>query len=158
MWLLIALTGIVLISILWVVSTNAVKDPKKETVTDGRFIAPEPFRAWIMEYSAKYGVPLDVAIRLAYEESKWNETATGKNANGTYDHGLYQLNSRYYTIKLTKENVRTALQVLGKYIKESETLKEAIMKYNAGPNFFALHGYWPQKSIELARRVVEGAM
>ncbi len=128
------------------------------TITDGRFVAPVQYRTWVYRYCAEYGVPVDMAIRLAYEESRWDETAMGISSNGTTDHGLYQLNSRYHDPKTTEEGIRLGIEYLGKMIRESATMKEAVCKYNAGPNFYKVHGYWPKKTMALAKRVTEGGM
>ena len=128
------------------------------TISDSRFIASDKYRSWIMKYSAEYGVPLDIAIRLAYEESHWNETAMGRNRNRTYDNGLYQLNSRYHRIELPEANIRDGLAKLGLMIKKAPTMRLAVVYYNAGPEYYEKHGYWPKSSLALADRVIKGGI
>lgn len=125
---------------------------------DGRFVAPDKYAAWVYRYAAEYGVPVYIAIRLAYEESKWDENAVGHNSNGSTDYGLFQLNSRYHSVKPTEQNVKTAMEFLGQLIKESPTMRIALLKYNAGPHFYEKHGYWPKTSLAMADRIIEGGM
>jgi hypothetical protein len=101
-------------------------------VTDPRFIAPAKYRAWVMQYAAEFGVPLDIAIRVAYNESTWRAGCLTKDKNGTYDDGVYQLNSRYYRIQLVQSNIRLGLRHLGLDIRRTRTLREALYCYNCG--------------------------
>lgn len=106
--------------------------PPTRTLVDPRFIAPEEYRAMVMQGAAEFGIPLDIAIRLAFEESGWDETAMQRNRNGSFDHGLYQLNSRYHRVKLTPANIHEGLRYLRWCWDQTGTLKGAVMAYNAG--------------------------
>lgn len=125
-----------------------------EPVTDPRFIIPERFRGWVMQYAAEFGIPLDVATRLGYEESWWNPGAFNRNRNGTYDHGLYQLNSAYHRVQTVQSNIRKGLQFLRYCWDRAGTLRGAITLYNAGPNRL----YPPLKSIIFGQTVTRGQL
>lgn len=45
--------------------------------------------------AARAGVPRELVYAIAEKESAWNVNARGKNADGTTDLGLFQLNSRW---------------------------------------------------------------
>jgi soluble lytic murein transglycosylase-like protein len=47
----------------------------------------------ILEYADKNDIPPALAFALAYTESRYKTGATNRNANGTTDRGLFQLNS-----------------------------------------------------------------
>ena len=101
-------------------------------VSDPRFVAPVKYRAWIMKYAAQFGVPLDVAIRLGFEESGWNESAMSRNRNRTYDHGLYQLNSAYHRVMLTEANIRDGLAYWAQCWRATGSVRRATVAYMAG--------------------------
>lgn len=55
-------------------------------------------REYVIEQFQEAGLDSDIAQKLVFCESRWNVNAVNVNANGTKDHGLYQLNSKYYPI------------------------------------------------------------
>ena len=103
-------------------------------ITDPRFIAPPQYRAWVIQYAAEFGVPLDVAIRLAYEESRWRPTLISANRNGSWDHGLYQLNSRYHRVQTVEGNIRAGLEYWAWCWRQTGTIRGATIAYQTGVN------------------------
>ena len=136
-------------------STAAAPTVLPVAVTDSRFLPPAEFRAVVISAAAEFGVPLDIAGRLAYEESRWNPEAVGQNTNGTTDRGLYQLNSAYHDPKSVRENVRTGLRYLAQCWRTTGSWKRAVVAYNAGPSRVDNP---PERSVKLARRVTGGGM
>lgn len=101
-------------------------------VDDPRFIAPEEFRATVIHYAAEFGVPLDVAIRLPFEESRWDETAMHRNRDGSYDHGPMQLNSRYHYVMVTRANIRDGLKYWAYCWRKTGKIYDATLAYICG--------------------------
>lgn len=99
---------------------------------DPRFIAPEQFRAWIDKYAAEFGVPRDVAIRLPFEESGWIQYLTVRNRNGTYDHDMFQLNSRYHHVLTTEANIREGLKYWSWCWRKTGKIYDATLAYICG--------------------------
>lgn len=89
------------------------------------------------------GIPVNLFMSLAYTESRYCETAIGKNLNSageisSYDYGLFQLNSNTFK-EYTREylldpenNARLAAQHLLELYKRYGTWYEATLGYNAG--------------------------
>ena len=119
------------------------------------FIAPRAYSASVMHWASYYGVPLDIAVRLAYEESRWDENAMHRNRNGTYDHGLYQLNSRYYRVGGPGRDIRLGLGHLASMYRITGTWRKAVIAYNAGASRVLNP---PASSHRLADRVVGGGL
>jgi soluble lytic murein transglycosylase-like protein len=121
-----------------------------------RFLAPEAYKLWVMQYAAEYGIPLDIAIRLCYEESGWRPTLLSyKNRDGSRDTGLYQLNTRYFRVKTTEGNIQAGLKHLAWCYRVTGKWRMAVIAYNCGYNN-RLH---PSKTtIEYAERVVSGGL
>lgn len=132
---------------------RTVKPPVR--VDDPRFVCPEPYRAAVFRYCALYGVPLDIGIRLAFEESRWDENCKNHNTNGSDDDGLFQLNSYYHPKVGVEENIRRGLEYLAWCYKHTGTWRGAIKAFNAGLTGALTAG---AKTQALAARVVEGRM
>jgi soluble lytic murein transglycosylase-like protein len=151
--------GVLVLSLL-TVSTPAWSPPIEcapplVRVTDPRFVAPEPYRADVIRYAARYGIPLDIAVRLAYEESQWKPTLISRNRNRTYDHGLYQLNSAYHRVKLPWANIRDGLAYLAQCYRATGTWRKAVAAYQAGIDGARKS---PWKGAREAARVVLGGI
>ena len=99
-----------------------------------RFLAPDRYRAWVMESCAEFGVPLDVGIRLIYEESGWDEKAMHRNRDGSYDHNLTQLNSRWHRVMLTRAAIREGIRYWAQCWHRLGTIRAATIAYQTGPN------------------------
>ncbi len=129
--------------------------PAYNAPTNSKFIIPARYRAWVTQYAAEFGIPLDIAIRLAYEESRWDEKAMRSNTNGTFDHNLYQTNSKFFSVKLTQAHIREALRHFAWCWKVGGNLTNGVLIYNSG-----LSGsqYRFPKSLALAHRVVGGQL
>ena len=136
-------------------SPTVESTPPPIRVTNPRFIAPEPYRADVIRYSARYGIPLDIAVRLAYEESQWKPTLISRNRNRTWDHGLYQLNSAYHRVKLPWANIRDGLAYLAQCYRATGTWRKAVAAYQAGIDGARKS---PWKGAREAARVALGGM
>lgn len=121
----------------------------------GRFLIPEKYVSVVIQEAANYGIPLDIAIRLVYEESRWKEKAINRNDNGTFDYGLMQLNSRYFDIYPWQVNVQKGLAHLAALYKQTGTWRQALVSYNAGLNGGKNP---PQRSVRYADRIVKGGL
>lgn len=55
---------------------------------------PRKYHGTVRFYSAVLNIPLHVICNMGSAESDWNENATGYNTDGSYDVGIFQLNSR----------------------------------------------------------------
>ncbi len=121
----------------------------------GRFLIPDKYKLVVMTEAANHGIPLDIAIRLVYEESRWKESAINRNTNGTYDYGLMQLNSRYFKVYPWQTNIQKGLEYLASLYIQTGTWKQALISYNAGLN----GGKNPkERSIRYAERIVSGGL
>jgi soluble lytic murein transglycosylase-like protein len=122
----------------------------------GRFIAPEPYRASVTKWAAYYdNIPQDIAVRLAWEESRWNPRAVNRNENGSTDYGLYQLNSYFFPMTTIDENIEFGLRHLAEAYKAKGSWKMAVVAFNAG-----VYGSKnpPVRSLRHADRVVGGGL
>lgn len=119
----------------------------------GRFIAPEPYRASVTKWAAYYKIPQDIAVRLGYEESRWNPKAVNRNDNGSADYGLYQLNSYYFPMTTIDENIELGLRHLAEAYKATGSWRKSVIAYNAGLNGSKNP---PVRSLRHADRVVGG--
>lgn len=106
--------------------------------------APTAARATCWEAASEsYGIPVDVLKAVAKTESGFNPKALNKNANGTYDIGLMQINSAWLPklegYGLTEESLHDACTNLkvGAWILSNNAKKlgwnwNAIGAYNVG--------------------------
>ena len=130
---------------------------------DYRYIIPHKYLVPVMHYAAESQIPLWIATRLAYEESQWRENAVGRNKNGTFDFGLYQLNSAFLDDFATRfnhgskidpldpvTNIRIAMRCLANLHNSYGTWRRTIIAWNHG-SFKRI----PQDTLDLARRVCE---
>lgn len=129
--------------------------PVLKSVTDPRFIAPQRYRADVSAAASFYGIPQDIAIRLAFEESGWTEGLVSKNRNGTYDHNIYQMNSRTFSVKLTRAHIWEAMRHFSVCWKLGGSLRKAVIVWNAG---LAGSKHPSARTLRLAGRVTSGGM
>lgn len=91
-------------------------------------------------------VPINLFVSLAYTESRFTETAIGKNVDErgnilSYDYGVFQLNSNTYKdyskeyLMNVENNVRLAAQHLVGLYKKYGTWYESTLGYNAGNTY-----------------------
>ena len=121
-----------------------------------RFLAPEPYKLWVMQYAAEYGIPLDIAIRLAYEESAWRSTLLSyKNRDGSRDTGLYQLNTKYHRVQTTVGNIKDGLKHLAWCYRQTGKWRQAVICYNSGIRGMR---HPSQNTLDYAERVVGGQL
>jgi hypothetical protein len=93
--------------------------------------------------AAKYGLPPDVAIAVAQQESRFNPSAvSAANSNGTRDYGLFQLNTALLSDKgITPDqaldpavNIDAGVSTLATYWQRyGGDLPSVLGAYNAGP-------------------------
>lgn len=120
-----------------------------------RFLVPEPYRQAVYYYASLYGIPLDIAIRLAYQESRWDENAINHNRNGTTDRGLYQLNDAYFATHPATKSIKVALYHLAWCYKKGGNWYKALLIWNAG---HSRRNNPPEASIRFARRILDGGI
>lgn len=145
----------------YLASDYASRNPPKELSiyppipNPSRFLIPEKYKLTVMSLSARFGIPLDIATRLVYEESRWKEHAVNRNANGSFDHGLAQLNSRYFGRYDWKTNLAKGLAHLAAMYKATGSWEWALVSYNAG-----LSGAKspPARSLVYAQTIVSGGL
>jgi hypothetical protein len=92
----------------------------------------------ILEYADANDISPSLAFALAYTESRYKPTAVNRNANGTIDRGLFQLNSASFP-RLTeadffnpKTSARYGLSHLKYCLSVAENEVAALAMYNAG--------------------------
>lgn len=109
---------------------------------------PNKFKALCASIYFKYNkeIPMKIIYNLIYEESRWEEKATNKNRNGTYDSSLAQLNSGYFeyfkknfnnnktfSIKNPKHSLSVGFAYLYSLYKMfDKDWRKALSAYNAG--------------------------
>lgn len=91
----------------------------------------------IINLSIKYEVPVNNAFSVAYCESGYNERAiSGKNKNGTFDYGLYQLNSNTFPdvekLLPIDKNASQGLSYYRACYDKTNSWDLAYISYNAG--------------------------
>lgn len=137
----------------------------RQIILDYRFIIPEEYQALVFRYAAETGVPLDIGIRLIYEESRWNPDAIGDNGH-SMDLGLCQLNERYldmYRWNLNKgvpinpfdpeDSIKIGFRKLAKLWRITGSWERALIAYNSGRYRNA-----PLTSVKYAKRILSGKM
>ena len=100
----------------------------------GRFLVPDRYLVWVTESCAEFGVPLYVGTRLIYEESGFDEKAMHRNRDGSYDHNLTQLNSRFHPVMLTRAAIREGIRYWAYLWHHLGTIRAATIAYQTGPN------------------------
>jgi hypothetical protein len=116
--------------------------------------AATAYTARIVDRAAQtHGVPIEIARALVTQESGWRPYVTSRpNRNGTFDYGLFQLNSatfpaaRGWTIERQADE---ALKFLASNYKQSGSWFDALRGYNAGPGRV-------KTNPDLAREYAEG--
>lgn len=116
--------------------------PREDTP---EYSIPLKYFVVITDAAKDAGVPIWIAARLCDAESGFNEKCTSKNANGTIDHGLWQINSAYIAEfswryndgkKLDPYNVedstRVALRYLARLYSATGSWEAAVASYNCG--------------------------
>lgn len=87
--------------------------------------------------ATKQGVPVEVALAVAQQESGFNNLAKSpKNTDGSRDHGVFQLNDRYHKLKNVYdpiENIAYGIRHLKGLIAGAKgDIRKALSNYNAG--------------------------
>lgn len=88
--------------------------------------------------ASKWGIPLSILQAVIQQESGWNPNVPdNKNTNGTYDHGIAQLNSKYFPDAATltpSQQIDAAAQHLADKYAQTGTWAAAVKGYNgSGP-------------------------
>lgn len=100
---------------------------------------PEVLKKIIIDEATRQGVPVELALAVAQQESGFNNKAISKpNKNGSRDHGLFQLNDKYHKLKNVYdpiENTRYAIGMLRDGLKKNKgDVRKTLSDYNAGAN------------------------
>lgn len=100
---------------------------------------PEVIKQMIVEEATRQGVPVELAIAVAQQESGFNNKAVSKaNTDGSRDHGVFQLNDRYHKLKNIYdpiENIRYGVGMLREGLKKNKgNVQKTLSDYNAGSN------------------------
>lgn len=100
-----------------------------------------PFEECFINASKKYNVPKEILISIASVESKFKQDAINRNSNGSYDLGIMQINSIWFS-KLSKigisknmlhnpcQNIMVGAWVLAQNIENYGFNWQAIQRYN----------------------------
>ncbi len=112
----------------------------------------------ILSSADKFDVPLSLAFALAYTESQYKSNAMHKNANGSVDRGLFQLNSNSWP-NLTEAdfyNPKTSayygLSHLNYCLKTAGNEIAALAMYNAGSTKVR-HNNTPQTTLNYISQI-----
>lgn len=100
---------------------------------------PEVIKQMIVEEATRQGVPVELAMAVAQQESGFNNKAVSKtNTDGSKDHGVFQLNDRYHKLKNVYdpiENIRYGVGMLREGLKKNKgNVQKTLSDYNAGSN------------------------
>lgn len=100
---------------------------------------PEVIKQMIVEEATRQGVPVELAIAVAQQESGFNNKAVSKaNTDGSRDHGVFQLNDKYHKLKNIYdpvENIRYGVGMLREGLKKNKgNVQKTLSDYNAGSN------------------------
>ena len=100
---------------------------------------PEVIKQMIVEEATRQGVPVELAIAVAQQESGFNNKAVSKaNTDGSRDYGVFQLNDRYHKLKNAYnpiENIRYGIGMLREGLKKNKgNVQKTLSDYNAGSN------------------------
>lgn len=100
---------------------------------------PEVIKQIIIEEATRQGVPVELALAVAEQESGFNNKAVSKaNADGSRDHGVMQLNDKYHKLKNVYdpfENIRYGVGMLAEGLKRNNgNVQKTLSDYNAGAN------------------------
>jgi len=119
----------------------------------------ETIAALIIAISLEVGVPPELVLSIALTEN-WtlNPTAVSKpNRDGSRDHGIMQLNDRYFPITYCAEtNIRTGAEHIKwlMQIHRDNTFFSLAISYNAGHSWFVHGDNPPSSSVNYARKVM----
>lgn len=101
-----------------------------------------PLQLYLNKKCIEYNIEYELALAIIYIESRYNYDIIGYNRNGSYDSGLFQINSinRNYLFQNIKtetlldpyQNIEAGLFLLSQAFIGSETEHIALMKYNMG--------------------------
>ncbi|MDC7223830.1 MAG: transglycosylase SLT domain-containing protein [Spirochaetales bacterium] len=134
---------------------------------------PEEIELLLIKYSARYGLPLDVVVRLSEVESNHGEYARSIHTNfdGSFDIGILALNSnfidyfgeRYFEGDPSQfdpynpeHNIQTGLAYLAHLNSLTEgDLTSAVAAYNCGYRSM-LSGKIPHSTHRYVRAVIDG--
>ena len=125
--------------------------------THNRYIAKA-----IMESAIKNDVPVNLAFSVAWKESSYNPNDYNRNAGGSIDRGLFQLNNSYRQ-NWTKEefyDIKTNAMEGTRYISEMIKLNDgdyvyALYCYNAGPTRVRVYGTIPESTKQYVTDILE---
>jgi len=90
----------------------------------------------LINYALEYNIPANLFFALCWKESNFYPYAKNRNSNGSYDYGLFQLNSNTYKDYNEKE-----LLDLRKNIKLGAIHFAEEIKYNNNNYYLALISY-----------------
>lgn len=127
---------------------------------------PKAYKNTVVMYCKRYGIPLEIAVKLIAAESSWNPYARNtKNNDGSVDEGIMQLNSRYlldFQIRFNAgvpfdpwdplEAIPVGLRYLRFLYDRTGSWYDAVGAYNAGLQGW--QDFRPKISIALADKVV----
>ena len=126
----------------------------KDTVY--REFIPEKYLPMVDRIHNELDFSYKIIYRLVDTESKWNPNALGKNANGTFDRGLCQLNSgnAWGDVSDPNDNLWAGFKYLSVLRYDLKTIEGALLAYNCGPGRFA-SGKIPESTIKYAERILK---
>jgi hypothetical protein len=122
---------------------------------------PNKYVLRLTQLTDEYQVPLWLVARLIQIESNWQERAINHNSNGTYDYGLFQLNSNYieyfgwrYSVQDLnpfdwESSAEAAIAYLRCLYESTGSWYEAILAYNCGLSKLR-SGSIPESSLRYA--------
>ena len=119
----------------------------------------EKIISMIIALALDAGVPPYFALSIAMIESELNPMAININQNGTYDRGIFQLNTSWHDDELWYEperNIRAGIEHIKMLMAVPEllTLWSVAVSYNCGHIRFLSEQGPPVASIGYARKVM----
>ncbi len=101
-----------------------------------------PLQLYLNKKCIEYNVEYELALAIIYVESRYIYDIVGYNHNGSYDSGLFQINSvnrfhLFHYVGISNlldpyQNIEAGLYYLQKIFSESDNEHLALMKYNMG--------------------------
>lgn len=142
--------------ILMLVSTYAFANSPVET----------PYLSWVQSRCEYWEVPVEIAIAVAVVESNFIMKTSSKNSNGSYDIGIFQLNSQYvdwfeetlwhdwrgFNPNDPHDNIEMGIIYLRYLHNQTGDWEETIKAYNTGLNGLKLK---PESAWNYFTKVME---
>ena len=124
-----------------------------------------PHLTWLQDRCAIHNVPMEIALAIAIVESNFTMINSDPNRNGTYDIGIFQLNSDFiewfeealwyeaqnFNVNDPHDNIEMGIIYLKHLYKQTGSWDYAVRAYNTGLHALA---YDPDRSMSYLVKVI----